>query len=565
MRRFALVLLLFSSGVASAGESKIGGRTSPDGKEAIALDLPSTQHLRNKAGTDGLGLCVWTSITMSGDWCNEDALRTLQQQMTREKGGGWPERVDDLLPRLAPGVQYVQYTGRDPSIIQTAIRSGRMPCVTYGYSPRYVGPRNPSGRIAHMVDCVHYSANWVAVLDNNFPGDDQYEWMAPAEFVRRWMLGNPNGGWVVLPLRCGPSPVPVNATPHFIIGQCGPGGCPVRPSEIPHSAFRTPHSYEWREFSDDETQVALMRNGVQVGGFSFKTQVYRPYDAAMQTWGPAGAAPYVPPATPEKYAVKRDCRCDSACPCDGKPCDCVENFGVRQDKLPRRDGFSSNGRPITQAEAERALKCGGGFSDDSSKWRLTIIGPTKAKRDQVLRDLQSHPLLSPWQERLCVQSYTPDGWAVTGVNLPRGGDPTIIVQSAPDANGKAAVLHCQYDYDDGPDGLVKALRAADPNFNPKSVPDLRKMDPAPTPQPLPLPTPLPPPSPGVQWLTVILSTAIPLLLWLLGKSYPLLASLLMLIWNAVKPQPPAPTVPAPLLQQVLDRLNKLEQQPPQTK
>src|SRR5207248_11482706 len=201
MRPLTLVLLLFAAGVASAGDSKIAGRHSPDGKEEIALDLPASQHLRNKVGTDGLGLCVWTSITMSGDWCNEDALRTLQQQMTREKGGGWPERVDEVLPRLAPGVRYVQYSGRDPGIIQAAIRSGRMPCVTYGYSPRYVGPRNPGGRIAHMVDCVHYSAAWVAVLDNNFPGDDQYEWMKPDEFQRRWMLGNPNGGWVVLPLR----------------------------------------------------------------------------------------------------------------------------------------------------------------------------------------------------------------------------------------------------------------------------------------------------------------------------------------------------------------------------
>src|SRR5438046_1817956 len=113
MRRLALIVLLFVPGFAAAGESKVGGRTSPDGRAAI--------------------------------------------------------------------------------------RSGRMPCVTYGYSPRYVGPPNPGGRIAHMVDCVHYSAAWVAVLDNNFPGDDQYEWMKPDEFQRRWMLGNPNGGWVVLP------------------------------------------------------------------------------------------------------------------------------------------------------------------------------------------------------------------------------------------------------------------------------------------------------------------------------------------------------------------------------
>jgi hypothetical protein len=568
MRRFALIVLLFATGVASAGESKVGGRASPDGKEEIAIDLPASQHLRNKVGTDGLGLCVWTSITMSGDWCNEDGLRSLQQQMTRQKGGGWPERVDELLPRLAPGVQYVQYVGRDPSIIASAIRSGRMPCVTYGYSPRYVGPRNPGGRVAHMVNCVHYSAAWAAVLDNNFPGDDQYEWMRPEEFNRRWMLGNPSGGWVVLPLRCGPSPVPIHASPHPVIGQCWGGRPgPVGPSAVPHISFRAPSSYEWRRFSDDDSQVALYRDGAQVGGYSFRTGVYRPYDGVRQTWGAPCTPPCEPPAVPAQYARRRDCGCDFDCRCDGPGCRCaakaeteaaVQNFGVRQDRIAARDGYSRNGEPLTRAEAEHALKCGGGFSDDSGKWRLSVVAPAKAKRDQVLSDLQGHALLSAWKERLCVQAYAPDAWAVTGVNLPRGGDPTLVVQGAPDAAGKAVVLHCQHDYDDGPDGLVKALRAADPNFNPKALPDLRRLDPTPAPLPAP-PTP-PPQSPGVHWLTVILSTAIPILLWFLGKSYPVLAAVLGMIWDAVKPKPPAATPTLPDLQGLLDRLSKLEQQ-----
>ena len=62
---------------------------------------------------------------------------------------------------------------------------------------------------------------------------------------------------------------------------------------------------------------------------------------------------------------------------------------------------------------------------------------------------------------------------------------------------------------------------------------------------------------GIHWLTVILSVTIPILLWLLGKSYPGLAAILTMIWNAVKPASP-PNLPAPLLQQLLDRLSKLE-------
>ncbi len=61
-------------------------------------------------------------------------------------------------------------------------------------------------------------------------------------------------------------------------------------------------------------------------------------------------------------------------------------------------------------------------------------------------------------------------------------------------------------------------------------------------------------------LAVILRTAIPILLWLLGKSYPLLAAVLSTIWEAVKPKPAPTATPLPDLQGLLDRLSKLEQQ-----
>jgi hypothetical protein len=64
--------------------------------------------------------------------------------------------------------------------------------VTYGYSPRY------KSKISHMVDCVHFTDKWAAVLDNNFPGEDQYEWMAPDEFLSRWK--QVNGGWESAPI-----------------------------------------------------------------------------------------------------------------------------------------------------------------------------------------------------------------------------------------------------------------------------------------------------------------------------------------------------------------------------
>src|SRR5439155_1297981 len=41
-----------------AGPSQVGGRVSPDGSEAIAIDLPGSQHLHNLGGRDGSGCCV---------------------------------------------------------------------------------------------------------------------------------------------------------------------------------------------------------------------------------------------------------------------------------------------------------------------------------------------------------------------------------------------------------------------------------------------------------------------------------------------------------------------------
>jgi hypothetical protein len=87
----------------------------------------------------------------------------------------------------APDVDYVQYSGNDPSIIKLALKTGRMCGVTYGYSPRY------KSKISHMVDCVHFTDKWAAILDNNYPGEDQYEWMPPDEFLNR--LLSPCGPW----------------------------------------------------------------------------------------------------------------------------------------------------------------------------------------------------------------------------------------------------------------------------------------------------------------------------------------------------------------------------------
>jgi hypothetical protein len=193
-----------AAGPSPAPQAQIGGSRAPDGRPA-QCDLPAERHLKNKSGSDGAGLCVFTSVELAADWQNEPALAGFRDWMTRRPGGGWPRKLDQMIERVCqerglPKPSYLQYQGNDPGILKLACKSGRMPAVTYCCSPagRYDGRR-----IAHMVNLVHADERWFAVLDNNFPGS--IEWMNEAEFRRTYSgFGQ---GWAVILLSPGPPPL----------------------------------------------------------------------------------------------------------------------------------------------------------------------------------------------------------------------------------------------------------------------------------------------------------------------------------------------------------------------
>lgn len=185
------------------------GRTGPGGVEP-EVDLPGALHTKNVGGSDGAGLCVFTSIGHAARWQNVEALVDFQTFMRKYPGGGWPEKVTQYIPKAsaakgAAAPQYVQVEGVDIEILRLALKSGRMPSVTYAYSPtgRYSGQR-----IAHMVNLVYLDDKVAAVLDNNFVGEDKVEWMSVAEF-RRAYTGS-GGGWSVVLLDPGPPAFPWN-------------------------------------------------------------------------------------------------------------------------------------------------------------------------------------------------------------------------------------------------------------------------------------------------------------------------------------------------------------------
>jgi hypothetical protein len=201
-------LLVAALIAATATGAKVNGPTSPSGKP-IQLDYPVDRHQKNKAGRDGAGLCVFTSLGQAADWQHITPLVDMRDWMTKYPGGGYPSKVTEYIKKKCKdaGVEvpeYVQVENNDLDILRQACRNGWMPCITYGVSPtgRYGGKS-----IAHMVNLAHAEGDEFAVLDNNYPGT--FEWMNAKEFSRSYAQGR-GKGWAVIFYAPGPPPPPMN-------------------------------------------------------------------------------------------------------------------------------------------------------------------------------------------------------------------------------------------------------------------------------------------------------------------------------------------------------------------
>jgi hypothetical protein len=213
--RFLLVTLLAVAlvtlpAIAQRGSEKafVAGRQHAN--EVLDCDLPGDMQFKNIGSrADGSGMCVMSSIEMAALWQGLDEYKGLRDWCAREPGGGYPEKVDKQLAAYArakglPAPRYLQYEGPDVEpVLEAALRSGRMACITYGWGERY------GQSIAHMVCCPKYSGQFAAVLDNNFPGEANYEWMTRGELARRVKLPR-NSGWVFVWLAPPPPPSPRN-------------------------------------------------------------------------------------------------------------------------------------------------------------------------------------------------------------------------------------------------------------------------------------------------------------------------------------------------------------------
>lgn len=179
--------------------------------EDFICDLYKKEHLKNIGSRlDNAGMCVWSSAEMAALYqCMEELRGVRDYWASKERGGSWPGRMDEHIPKYAkikgiPTPPYMQFESRDPQkiaqVLELINKTGRMACCTYGYSPRY------PGKISHMVCSPHFG-KYCAILDNNFPGS--YEIMTREEGIRR-MMDTSGAAWIFVWLTSPPPPVPKN-------------------------------------------------------------------------------------------------------------------------------------------------------------------------------------------------------------------------------------------------------------------------------------------------------------------------------------------------------------------
>lgn len=487
MNRWLLAAsLALGSTVAShtlAGFSTTAEPVNRDGIRAIC-DLPAREHLPNRGGNDrtpanprgeagkGLGLCVFTSVEVAARWQGVASLQGIQHWMTHRPGGGYPEKLDRMIQaycaeRKLPRPDYVQHIGGDEAFLDLAIRTDRMPCVTYaGRDGFYKDAWGRDTWIDHMVNLVHLDERTAAIVDNNRPG--VWVWMTREEFLLRWRTrGN---GWAVVLLDSPPPPhLPGQPTLTGQLRRLGRADQPLGlPGCVDRSADHDPTAAEGR--------WVPAASGGEWGYWVQGRCVARCFAdgrcEAVDDRGFATGVPIAPPA-PLPPGV-------AAGPLP--PAEPYPNFGIDRSRFEETARYSISGIAVTRDEAHAAL-ASPKLVDDSDRWHLTAVGD-ESFRNQVRSDLATLP--AELRARLHVQTYSPGAWAVDHFRLPVGVN---LRKPSPGRIAEQVGVIAPADY--SAKRLAELLRCVG---RPEPIPPPRPSSPNPGPPPVPpLDSPTEPP------------------------------------------------------------------------
>lgn len=376
----------------------------------VTVDLVARMHLKNKGGSDGAGLCVFTSVNHSSEYGNCDELRGLRDYMTRFPGGGYPEKLDKVIKaycdsRSMKVPPYLQHTGGDVAFLKECLAAGRMPSVTYGGADGVYY----RGDIYHMVNLVYLDDKVAAILDNNFPG--QYLWMDVGFFLNRWRFGS--GGWAVVVLTPPPPPPPSNSI--TLVQDCPNGKCPNQPVE----------PYFWREDIETPNQLNLYKGNRQFGALRLKDNKF--YWAKGNGIWVEGVSPIEAPKQEET----------------------ITNYGVDFSKVDKNLSIKNNfGEELRW---DKFCEVVGKSYGAGECVHLTFVGDETTRKE--FRKLVT---TLPLDKSILIQEYDPNNWAVTEIGLPLG----LTYQTA-----SGAVIW-RSDKIPTTEALIEGLRKRNPDYAP---------------------------------------------------------------------------------------------------
>lgn len=289
---------------------------SPDGTVTSILGPHFHIDWPHNIASGGLGCCGFAVLDYAARWQGVEELVGLPQKMLKDHvpGGAYPSKVAQIVKRYAPDADWFQSEEKMDELLEALCKSKRMICVDYnGHDPHY------SGSIAHCVNLIYFdrAADWVAVLDNNYPSETEVIWMDVGNFKKRW------GGWVYALLAAVP-------------GHAQELPRPSVPNEWPAIAA----AMHWRAVPRQPGQSALYLGEKQLGVWKADTREYwRLLDGGGWAEKPE-VSPIPPPAGAAWPAVN-----DNG----------VLNFGVQRALLKEARGISRNGKPTTAAEVLAAI------------------------------------------------------------------------------------------------------------------------------------------------------------------------------------------------------------------
>ena len=280
------------------------------------LVMPRELRLHNITAK-GSGCCTFRSADYASHWQNVPAIHGLPEWLKNKgyAGGGNPSKQARIVEECArdrgmPVPGFVQYEGNSCEIIELALKTGRLPCITWQGN--------------HMLCCVYLDSSKAAILDNNDP--HRLHWYDRKTFERKFVQGG--GGWVFVLTAPAPSPPPraANSRP------------PLQSSLAPATLIGD--EYRWEKGTLPGNWLLFCRDR-QIGIW------FEGRYTAVGTDAAKNKEQILPPIEPPS---------DTA------------NFGVEEWTRSEGEAFYLNGKMASKADVFAALQ------DDSSLAFLTIIG-----------------------------------------------------------------------------------------------------------------------------------------------------------------------------------------------